>query len=115
MTQYNAPYPGYPGGMPPQYPQQFSPQSQAAPQARRFPFFMGYLLWFSPTLWRDAGRRWGGINFGYMLILVAISWAICMAVWHPKVVEFGKNQVPKIAEKIPPIHIKDGVASADVE
>jgi hypothetical protein len=110
MTQYNAPYPGYPGGMPPAY----SPQSQLAPQQRRFPFFMGYVLWFSPSLWRDAGKRWRGIGFWYMLILVAISWGICMAVWYPKVVAFGRDEVPKLAEKIPPIHIKDGVASADV-
>lgn len=115
MTQYNAPYPGAPGGMPPQYSPQFSPQSQLTPaQPRRFPFFVGYFLWFAPALWRDAGRRWGGICFWYMLILVAISWAVCMGVWYPKVVAFGRDEVPKLADKIPPIHIKDGVASADV-
>ena len=106
MTQYNPPYPVYTGSTPP---------GQLPPQRRSFPFFMGYLMWFSPALWRDAGRRWKGIGFFYMLILLAATWAIDMGYWYPRVVEFARTEVPKFAAKVPTIEIKDGVATADVE
>ena len=107
MTQYNPPYQAYPGSTP--------PLGQLPQQRRSFPFFMGYLMWFSPALWRDAGRRWGGIGFFYLLILVAGTWAIDMGYWYPRVVAFGRNEVPKFAAKVPTIDIKDGVVTADVE
>jgi hypothetical protein len=105
MTQFNPQYPGYPGAA--------SPQMQ--PQRRRFPFFMGYVMWFSPALWRDVGRRWGGICFLYMLILQTASWAVDMSVWYPKLTAYARDEVPKIAAKVPAIEIKDGIATADVE
>jgi hypothetical protein len=74
MTQYNPQFPGYqPPGMP-------TPPAPSLGGPRKYPFFAGYLMWFMPDLWRDAGRRWGGFGFLYMLILLAITWAITMAV-----------------------------------
>jgi hypothetical protein len=104
MTQYNPQFPGYPIA-----------QSPTPAGRRLFPFLAGYVLWFLPALWRDAGRRWRGVGFFYMLILLAVSWAVSMGSCHSSVAKFVHEKGPEFAKEIPSIDIKDGVVSTDVE
>lgn len=114
MTQYTPQYPGAP--MPPPMTPPRSPFAPAGEQGRRrFPFVAGYLLWFMPALWRDAGRRWRGFGFLYILLLLALTWAAEFAKLYPQLNEFVRDEVPVIVEKLPTIDIKDGVVSTDVE
>lgn len=118
MTQYNPQYPPPPPGysMPPMAPTPPMMPPHRPPDfgARRFPFVAGYILWFMPALWRDAGRRWGGIGFWYITILVFISWAIPLATHYASFASFIHNDVPKFAKEVPAIDIKDGVVTTDV-
>src|SRR5688572_32963110 len=107
MTQYNPQYPPYPGPPPAGSPQ-MSPGG-----GRRFPFVAGYLAWFLPALWRDAGRRWRGIGVFYMLILVALSWAAVLGKGYPSFRDFVRNDVPTFASQVPNIDIKNGVVTTD--
>ena len=111
MTQYNPAYPPQPGFRSPPP----APASQEPAGGRLFPFVAGYLLWFLPALWRDAGRGWRGFGFWYLLLLLLITWGIQFALWAPRVTDFVKNQVPELAAEVPTIDIKDGVVTADVE
>jgi hypothetical protein len=90
------------------------PPAQAPAERRRFPFFAGYALWFMPALWRDAGRRWGGIGFFYMLILLALCWAAVAAKNFPAVKRVVREEIPKFVKEIPAIDIKDGKVTTDV-
>lgn len=111
MTQYNPQYPPPPGYAPPP---PASPQSTQPPGRRRFPFVAGYVLWFLPSLWRDAGRNWRGFGFLYLLILFLISWGVTLAKHHGPFTDFVRNDVPKFAKEVPTVDIKDGVVTTDV-
>jgi hypothetical protein len=91
------------------------PQQQVPPGRRLFPFVAGYVMWFLPALWRDAGRRWRGIGFFYMLLLLALTWAAVMGKAHKPFEQFVRTEVPQFAAKVPTVDIKDGVVTADVE
>lgn len=111
MTQYQSQFPGYPPTppMPPMPP-------AAAPQGpRKYPFVAGYVLFFLPDLWKDAGRKWGGFGFLYMLILLAITWAIPMYIGHIALTKFVGEDFAAFAEQVPAIDIKDGVVSTDAK
>src|SRR3954470_6773029 len=110
MTQYQPPYPPHPGphGGP------GAPQPQPQPQGpRRFPFVAGYLLWFMPSLWRDAGRRWRGVGFFYLLLLLLITWAAVFAKGYGSLKQGVQTELPKFSSQVPNIDIKDGVVTTD--
>jgi hypothetical protein len=115
MTQYNPSYPPPPGYPPVPPPPPGSPQSAARDTGRRrFPFVAGYVLFFLPALWRDAGRRWGGFGFLYLLLLFALTWAAVLAKNHGSFTDFVRNDVPTFAKEVPTVDIKDGVVTTDV-
>lgn len=106
MTQFN---PQYTAPNPP-----LSPQSSQPTGTRRFPFVAGYVLWFLPALWRDAGRNWRGFGFWYLVILFTLSWAAVFARWSGPLKNFVQTEVPKFAKEVPTVDIKDGVVTTDV-
>src|SRR5687768_5932249 len=114
MTQYNPQYPPPPGDLRPPAPPASPQSTHPTAGRRRFPFVAGYVLWFLPALWRDAGRNWRGIGFLYLLILFLVTWAAVFAKGHGTFKQFVRTEVPKFAKEVPSIDIKDGVVTADV-
>jgi hypothetical protein len=76
--------------------------------------FHGYVLFFSPRLWRDAAQRWGGIGFWFLFLLVVVSWVPTLVGWSSSYSKFLRNEAPKLTSQVPPITISNGVASSPV-
>src|SRR5688500_16229900 len=105
------PPPGYPppGYPPPGYPGQ-APAGPSEP--RRYSMFHGYVLFFSPKLWRDAGQRWRGIGFWFLFLLVLVSWIPTIVSWSSGYSKFLRDEAPKLTSQVPPITISNGVVSS---
>src|SRR4051812_37506693 len=94
------PPPGYgppPGGG---YPPQGMPPVDHGP--RQYNMSMGYVLFWSPKLWRDVGLRWRGIGLTYMLLLMLVTWGIDFAAAYPGYANFVENEAPKVINQVPP-------------
>src|SRR5688572_23875317 len=113
------PPPGYPppGYPPPGYPPPGYPPGQAPggpPEPRRYSMFHGYVLFFSPKLWRDAALRWRGIGFWFLFLLVVVSWVPTMVALSSWYSGFLRDEAPKLTSQVPPITISNGVVSTPV-
>ena len=83
---------------------------------RHFSLFSAlYYSFFSRSLFADVGRSWGAKAFVYLLLLVALSWIPFMFGVVRGWSAFLENEAPEIIEQIPPITIKNGQVTADVE
>src|SRR5437762_1391096 len=88
----------------------------AAPEPRRYSAFSALFLapLFSGELSRDIARRWRGIGFWFVVLQLLITWLVVLIVWQRGFNRFVQNDMPKISDQIPPVTIKDGVASSPV-
>ncbi|MBN2212369.1 MAG: DUF1189 domain-containing protein [Sedimentisphaerales bacterium] len=73
------------------------------------------LAFYSADFYRDVCFRWRGVGFGYLLLLLIVCWIPLMVKIQLGFSDFVDNEAPKMVSQIPPITIKDGEVSTDVE
>jgi len=69
------------------------------------------LSFFSKELYRDVGLHWKGVNFSYLLLLLALCWIPTMIKMHVGFSDFINNEVPAVVEQVPEITITNGEVS----
>jgi len=69
------------------------------------------LSFFSKELYRDVGLYWKGVNFLYLLLLLAVCWIPMMIMVHVGITDFVNNEAPAIVNQVPEITITDGQVS----
>ncbi|MHC4159706.1 MAG: DUF1189 family protein [Planctomycetota bacterium] len=69
------------------------------------------LSFFSKDLYRDVGLHWKGLNFAYLLLLLAICWVPAIIKIHIAFSNFIDNEAPLVVEQVPEITITDGEVS----
>jgi hypothetical protein len=75
-------------------------------------------LWqsfFSPALYVDVARRWQGIGFLYLLLIVTMSWLPDLVKMQGSLREWNRHAAEGLIRQVPAIDISDGAASADVD
>jgi len=85
-------------------------------EPRRFSYFDA--LWqsfFSPSLYIDVAKRWHGVGFLYLLLIVVISWLPDLAKMETSLQQLRGDSSEGLIRQVPAISITDGVASANVE
>ena len=102
----------------PQYPQTSQaysmPPVPAQRERKKFNSVTALFTFYLPSLWRDVGRRWWGIGFLYMLMLLLITWAALFIHASQALNDFIAGEAPKVTRQIPKITINKGQASVDV-
>ncbi len=79
---------------------------------RRYSIFhIPALSFFSKKLYIDVGLNWKGVNFLYLLLLLAVCWIPTMIKVHLGAADFVNNEAPAIVNQIPEITITDGQVS----
>lgn len=73
------------------------------------------MSFFSAGLYRDAAAHWRAFAFGYLALLLGIVWLATVAVLHHRFGRWVANDGPAIVAQIPPLSVKDGELSAEVE
>lgn len=73
------------------------------------------LSFYSADLYRDAAAHWRGFALGYLALLLGIVWLITAAALHHRFQLWCANDAPGIVAQIPPLALKGGELSADVE
>ena len=74
-------------------------------------------LWqsfFSHPLYVDVARRWRGVGFLYLLLLVILSWLPDFAKMQSGLEHLRGEASEGFIRQVPALNITDGVASADV-
>jgi hypothetical protein len=71
------------------------------------------LSFFSKELYSDVALHWRGVNFLYLLLLLAICWIPIMIKLNNSITQFVDNEAPRIVEQVPKITITNGEASID--
>ena len=69
------------------------------------------LSFFSRELYRDVGLNWKGVNFLYLLLLLAICWIPTMNEINVGFSDFVDDEAPAVVEQVPEITITDGEVS----
>ncbi|UCF00209.1 MAG: DUF1189 family protein [Planctomycetota bacterium] len=69
------------------------------------------LSFFSKDLYQDVGLYWKGLNFTYLLLLLAVCLIPTMIKAHIAFSNFIDNDAPKVVEQVPEITITDGEVS----
>lgn len=91
-----------------------TPPVAPTPERRRYsPVATLGLSFFSPELYRDVGRRWRGIGFWYLVLLLAVSWLPVAIKAHVGFAHFVRQDAPRTLADFPGITITDGVVSID--
>lgn len=67
------------------------------------------LSFFSKSLYQDVARNWRGTGLLYLLVLLAACWAALAFKLYAGIATFARATRP-LAEKLPPITIRQGVA-----
>ena len=81
---------------------------------KRYSIFQAPVLAFgSPSFYRDVGRQWKGVAYGYLLLLLIATWIAPMVTMHIGLSEFLDNEAPKIVKQIPKLTISGGRASIE--
>ncbi len=70
---------------------------------------------FSPGLYRDVGARWRVKAFACLLLVLAVSWVPTMVEMSSGWRAFVADTLPEVVTQIPPITIRNGRVTADVE
>ena len=79
---------------------------------RRYSIFhVPALSFFSKKLYIDVSQNWKGVNFLYLLLLLAVCLTPTMINLHRGVSNFVDNEAPAIIDQIPEITITDGQVS----
>ena len=69
------------------------------------------LSFFSKELYRDVALHWKGVNFLYLLLLLAVCWILVMVKVQIGFANFVNNKAAAIVEQVPEITITDGKVS----
>jgi hypothetical protein len=69
------------------------------------------LSFFSKELYIDVGQNWKGVNFLYLLLLLAVCLIPTMINLHRGISNFVNNEAPAIVNQVPEITITDGQVS----
>jgi len=85
-------------------------------EAKRF----GYVdaLWqsfFSGPLYVDVAKRWHGLGFLYLLLIVIIGWLPDLGKMQTSMQQLRGEEAEAYIRQVPPVTITDGVASSEVE
>ena len=92
---------------------QATPATSALRQ-RRYPYLIAIpRACFTANLWRDVRQNWRGIGMLYMLLLLAITWAITCTTPLRSFHDFLEVDAPRLIRQVPPIVIQDGVVYVD--
>jgi len=79
---------------------------------RRYSIFhVPALSFFSKKLYIDVGLNWKGVNFLYLLLLLAVCWIPTVINLHRGISNFVNNEAPAIVNQVPEITITDGQVS----
>lgn len=70
-----------------------------------------FLSFFSKELYIDVGQNWKGVNFLYLLLLLAVCLIPTMINLHRGISNFVNNEAPAIVNQVPEITITDGQVS----
>lgn len=83
---------------------------------KRYSVFHVFVLsFFSKKLYVDIARNWKGLNFLYLLMLLAICWIPPMIELQMGFNNFMKNEAPLVLDQIPEITLNDGRISIKEE
>jgi hypothetical protein len=85
-------------------------------EPKRFTYFDA--LWqsfFSRSLYIDVAKRWRGVGFLYLLLIVIISWLPDLTKRQISLQQLRGEPAESFIRQVPVISITDGVASANVE
>lgn len=92
------------------------PAHPSTPGSRRYgPLRALALSFFSADLYRDAAENWRAFAFGYLALVLGIVWLITVGVLHHGFGRWVATDAPAIVAQIPPVTVKNGELSADVE
>lgn len=76
-------------------------------------FHIPFMAFFSRDLYREAGLRWRGTGFAYLLFLLVICWIPSMVLLDIGLSGFVRDEAPQIIAQVPTIAISKGQASVD--
>jgi len=74
-------------------------------------FHVPALSFFSKKLYIDVGQNWKGVNFLYLLLLLAVCLILTMINLHRGISNFVNNEASAIVNQVPEITITDGQVS----
>lgn len=74
-------------------------------------FHLPVLTFFSKDLYADIGLNWKGVNFLYLLLLLAVCGVGAMVKIHRDLNNFVTNDAPALIDQVPEITIYDGQVS----
>lgn len=70
-----------------------------------------FMSFFSKELYQDVGLYWKGVNFGYLLLLLAVCWIPTIIKIRTVYSGFVREKAPPIVLQVPEITITDGQVS----
>jgi len=73
------------------------------------------LSFFSKELYRDVGLNWRGVNFLYLLVLLAVCSVPRIFKLQKGLSHFIENEAPPLVEQVPRITIDEGQVQVDVQ
>ena len=71
------------------------------------------MSFFSKPLYRDVAATWRGTCLAYLLLLLAVCWVPTVLVARARFSRYVSNELMPVAEQLPPIEIRDGVATIE--
>jgi hypothetical protein len=74
-------------------------------------FHVPFMSFFSKELYQDVGLYWKGVNFGYLLLLLAVCWIPIIIKIRTVYSGFVREEAPPIVLQVPEITITDGQVS----
>ena len=74
-------------------------------------FHIPFMSFFSKELYQDVGLYWKGVNFGYLLLLLAVCWIPTIIKIRTVYSGFVREEAPPIVLQVPEITITDGQVS----
>ena len=81
---------------------------------RRYSIFhVPALSFFSKKLYIDVSQNWKGVNFLYLLLLLAVCLMLTMINLHRGISNFVNNEASAIVNQVPEITITDGQVSIE--
>ena len=72
---------------------------------------MPLLSFFSKELYTDVAMNWRGVNFLYLLLLLAACWIPVMFGINKSFSQFMEDEVPTVVNQVPEINVVNGEAS----
>jgi hypothetical protein len=73
------------------------------------------LSFHSKELYRDVARKWKGTGLLYLVLLLAICWAVQIIKVQFGITHFARQEGTNLVKQVPGIMISDGEVSTDVQ